>query len=319
MTTAHEFAPGLESLRRRADEDQASAAGLRQAPEQLPHIRDLLRLRYGDGWSHPIPMAEPPSSGAQVVEGVVSGLLSHRSVRQYLPKALPAGTLELLVAAAQSAASSSNLQLWSVIAVEDAERRRALAQVANNQAHIQQAPLFLVWIADLNRAAELARARGLSSEGLSYLEMFLMASIDTALAAQNAVVAAEALGLGTVYIGALRNHPERVAEVLGVPSAAYAVFGLCVGWPNPDAPAAIKPRLPQRVVLHREKYRLSEPEHAAVAGYDRVMQAFYGEQGMPVPAGGWSLHSAKRVANAAALNGRHVLRDVLERLGFALK
>ncbi len=317
MTSAPEPSRAFEDLRLIAGDEQAVGPAGEQNLRQ-PAIGDLLGQRYGRVWSGKVATDEL-SNEALAAETVISRLLSHRSVRQYLPKALPVGTLELLVAAAQSAASSSNLQLWSVVAVEDAERRGRLSQVANNQAHIQQAPLFLVWIADLNRGAELAQARGLPSEGLSYLEMFLMASIDTALAAQNAVVAAEALGLGTVYIGALRNHPERVAELLGLPNTAFAVFGLCVGWPNPDAPAAIKPRLPQPVVLHRDRYLLSEPEHAAVADYDSLMRGFYTDQGMPVPAGGWSLHSAKRVANAAALNGRHVLRDVLGRLGFELK
>ena len=317
MTSSTEPSQVFEDLRLIAGADQAERPR-REDRARPPLVRDLLGQRYGRVWPNEVATDELTRDRGDA-EAVISRLLSHRSVRQYLPRALPEGTLELLVAAAQSAASSSNLQLWSVVAVEDAERRRALAQVANNQAHIEQAPLFLVWIADLNRGAELARARGLPSDGLSYLEMFLMASVDTALAAQNAVVAAESLGLGTVYIGALRNHPERVAELLGLPSTAFAVFGLCVGWPNPDAPAAIKPRLPQPVVLHRDRYLLSEPEHAAVAAYDSLMQGFYGDQGMPVPAGGWSLHSAKRVANAAALNGRHVLRDMLGRLGFELK
>jgi len=304
----------FEPLRQLSEDDFVNHGGERA----LPEVRDLLAERYGCAWPA-AGTADPLTNAPSDAESVISRLLSHRSVRQYLPKALPEGTLELLVAAAQSAASSSNLQLWSVVSVEDGERRRALAQVANNQAHIEQAPLFLVWVADLNRGAALARARGLTSDALSYLEMFLMASVDTALAAQNAVVAAEALGLGTVYIGALRNQPERVAELLGLPSSAYAVFGLCVGWPNPQVQTAIKPRLPQSVLLHRDRYQRSESEHAAVADYDALMERFYSAQNMPVPAGGWSLHSAKRVANAAALNGRHVLRDVLGRLGFELK
>ena len=280
-------------------------------------IRTLLDKRYGQPW--PAQLATDETFAAASSETVISQLLSHRSVRSYLPKALPAGTLELLVAAAQSAASSSNLQLWSVVAVEDAERRNALSQVANNQAHIRQAPLLLVWVVDLHRASELSRARGLPGEGLSYLEMFLMASVDTALAAQNAAVAAESLGLGTVYIGALRNHPERVAELLGLPEQAFAVFGLCVGWEDPNAVASVKPRLPQSVVLHRERYAPSRPLHDAVGSYDQLMQTFYASQSMGVPEGGWSLHSAKRVANVAALNGRHVLKQTLARLGFHLK
>ncbi len=54
-------------------------------------------------------------------------------------------------------------------------------------------------------------------EGLDYLEMFIMATVDAALAAQNATIAAESLGLGTVYIGAMRNHPEEVPATIKLP------------------------------------------------------------------------------------------------------
>jgi nitroreductase len=279
-------------------------------------VQALLGQRYGEAGPNGATelLAEPAATQA-----VLANLFKHRSVRRYLPEPLPRGTLELLVGAAQSAASSSNLQLWSVVAVDDPEKRRALSEVAGNQAHILQCPLFLVWVADLHRPTELAARRGITSAGLDYLEMFLMASIDTALAAQNAVVAAEALGLGTVYIGALRNAPERVSQILELPQKSFAVFGLCVGWPDPAAAGAIKPRLPQAVVVHRDGYAPEHLQHAAVDGYDQLMQRFYTEQRMAVPEGGWSIHSAKRVANIAALRGRDVLRQALARLGFELR
>jgi nitroreductase len=107
-------------------------------------------------------------------------LLSHRSTRAYLPDSLPEGTLETLVAAAQSAASSSNLQAWSVIAVEDRDRKARLAALAGNQKHIVQAPLFLVWLIDLNRLTRLAELRSAPSEGLDYIESFLVGAIDSA-------------------------------------------------------------------------------------------------------------------------------------------
>src|ERR1700759_4539012 len=153
-------------------------------------------------------------------------LLSHRSVRGYRPDSLPAGTLETLVAAAQSAATSSNLQTWSVIAVTDPEKKAALAKLANNQKHIEQCPLFLVWVADISRNQRLAAEERVTLETMPYLETFLVAAIDAALAAQNATVAAESLGLSTVYIGALRNHPQEVAKVVGLPRGAFAVFGM---------------------------------------------------------------------------------------------
>ncbi|ARV62671.1 NADPH-dependent oxidoreductase [Nostocales cyanobacterium HT-58-2] len=244
-------------------------------------------------------------------------LLSHRSIRSYLPDPLPPGTLEILVAAAQSASTSSNLQTWSVVAVEDAQRKEKLSQLAGNQAHIRQSPLFLVWLADLARLTYIAESRGLPHEGLDYLEMFLMAAIDATLAAQNATVAAESLGLGTVYIGGIRNRPEEVAEVLNLPPHVFAVFGLCVGYPTPEQDVAIKPRLPQSAVLHRETYKLAEQDEA-IAQYNEVMKAFYGSQQMNIQSD-WSEHSVKRVAFAESLSGRHRLHEALKTLGFQLR
>jgi len=152
---------------------------------------------------------------------------------------------------------------------------------------------------------------------LDYLEMFEVGVIDAALAAQNAVSAAESLGLGTVYIGAMRNRPEEVAAELQLPPRVVAMFGLCVGTPDPDQPAAVKPRPPQSVVLHNETYSLPA-QAAGLETYDTAMSAFYASQGKKVH-GTWSNHSAKRVRDAAALSGRDRLVEALHRRGFELK
>ncbi len=267
---------------------------------------ELLRSRYG----------EIPFNPEIEWNDSLTALLSHRSIRAYLSDPLPPGTLELLVAAAQSASTSSNLQTWSVVAVENQERKDELSKLAGNQAHIRQAPLFLVWLADLARLAYVADSRGISHDGLEYLEMFVMATVDATLAAQNATVAAESLGLGTVYIGGIRNRPQEVAEILNLPSSVYAVFGLCVGYPNPEVDAAIKPRLPQSAVLHRETYKLAEQDEA-IAHYNNIIKEFYTEQKMNI-AGDWSEHSAGRIATVESLRGRDRLREVLNNLGFKL-
>ncbi|MBD1843439.1 NADPH-dependent oxidoreductase [Cyanobacteria bacterium FACHB-63] len=276
------------------------------APDLSATKVTLLRERYGAIFDLDAPWNR-----------TLSDLLSHRSIRSYLSKPLPAGTLELLVAAAQSASTSSNLQTWSVVAVEDQARKERLSQLAGGQAHIRQAPLFLVWLADLARLTHIAESRGLPHEGLNYLEMFLMAAIDASLAAQNAAIAAESLGLGTVYIGGMRNQPEEVAAELGLPQQVFAVFGLCVGYPDPEKPAAIKPRLPQAAVLHREQYSL-EAQNDAIAQYDQTMSNFYTEQQMNIP-GNWSQHSSERIASPEALRNRSRLREILNNLGFELR
>jgi len=247
----------------------------------------------------------------------LSVILSHRSVRAYLPDALPDGTVEILVAAAQSAASSSNLQAWSVIAVEDKARKARLAALAGNQKHIEEAPLLLVWLADLNRLQRVAAAQNQKAEALDYLESFLLGAVDAALAAQNAFVALESLGLGGVYIGALRNKPLEVAAELGLPRHVVALFGLVVGHPDPNRPADVKPRLPQQAVFFREQYGFGEAGLLDVAAYDERFKVFQREQGLAEQ--GWSIQAGKRVQDAGALNGRDVLRDALNRLGFELK
>ena len=266
--------------------------------------QDPIAARYG-GQSVPSPLAALPDL-----------LLSHRSVRAFSAEPVPEGTVEAMVAAAQSASTSSNLQTWSVVAVEDQARRDALAKCANSQAYVSQAPLQMVWLADLSRLWDAAETHGIAAEGTDYLEMFLVAAIDAALAAQSAALAAEALGLGICYIGAMRNKPREVAEILGLPPRVMAVFGMCVGHPDPARPAAVKPRLGQSGVLFRETYDAAAVP-PAVAAYDAAQARFYESQGMERPA--WSKHSANRVAGPQSLSGRHTLAETLRAMGFALK
>lgn len=248
---------------------------------------------------------------------VIETLLGHRSVRRYLDQPLPKQTLPTLLAAAQSAASSSNLQAWSLLAVEDPQHKARLASLANDQEHIRQAPLFLIWLADFSRAGRIAAAQGIKLEAPAYLDTLLVGSIDAALAAQNAVIAAESLGLGTVYIGALRNNLQAVIDVLQLPPLVFPVFGLCIGYPDPQQPAAIKPRLPQEVVLHRETYKVAADEPQHIAAYEEVAGVFSREQQQNTPA--WSEQVIQRLKGLDSLHGRGRVAEVLNGQGLALR
>lgn len=274
--------------------------------DHFPEVLDLLEARYGSNR----PTA-PESWNA-----TLSLLLSHRSVRSYLPTPLPSGTLELIISAAQSASTSSNLQVWSVVAVEEPVRKARLAALAGNQKHIEQAPLLLVFLADLSRLDRIAERRGVHSEAHDYIESLLTGVIDAALAAQNAVTAAESIGLGSVYIGAIRNNPEAVAAELGLPPNVLAVFGLVLGFPDPATQSAVKPRLPQSIILHKERYNL-EIQPGIIETYDQDLRRFQKSQG--IPEADWSATSVERVATAAALKGRSRLSEALRKLGFGLK
>ncbi len=267
---------------------------------------DALALRYGED---SIPAAGPWNDA-------IALLLSHRSIRGYRPDALPEGTLETLIAAAQSAATSSNLQTWSVIAVTDPAKKAAIAKLSNGQKHIEQCPLFLAWVADTSRNQRLGAEEGVELEVLPYLETFLVAAIDAALAAQNAVTAAESLGLSTVYIGAMRNHTREVGEILGLPQGAMGVFGLCVGYAAPGVANEVKPRLPQAAILFHDTYG-TPAESTLRAAYDAKMAAFSARNEMTQDT--WTRRVIGRMGKVAALSGRDKLVAALHAMGFPLR
>lgn len=280
-------------------------------------IPSLIQARYGATAS----LGATPT-GAAVGNSTLETLLQHSSVRNFLPEKLPEGSLEIIVAAAQSAATSSNLQTWSVLALEDAVHKDKAAFLCGDQDFIRAAPLFLIFCADLDRLTKVSAQHELRGEGLEFTEMFLMASLDAALAGQNATIAAEALGLGACYVGAARNKPLELAELLKLPSRIIAVFGLAVGKPDPAKPTAVKPRLPQKEVLHKETWHGEEDttngQSANLAEYDVTLATFNaGERREGVPA--WTQRSAKRIETIESLHGRHVLKDVLQQKGFNLR
>jgi len=218
---------------------------------------------------------------------VIAQQLMHRSIRAFTSESIPSRTLDLLIQAGQSAASSNFIQAYSVIRVTRPETRSAVATLAGGQHWIERAAEFLVFCADLRRADAACRAHELGEiEG--YSEHGLTAVIDTALMAQNLLLAAESLGLGGVFIGAIRNDPARVAELLELPELVTPLFGLCLGWPADDP--QVKPRLPYEVVLHQDVYR--DPSPRTLADYDARMADYYAARSTNRRSGDWSSTTA---------------------------
>jgi nitroreductase len=242
--------------------------------------------------------------------GTIRRLLAHRSVRAFDRRPIEPAIVDTLIAAAQSASTSSNLQSWSVVVVRDETHKSAVATLAGDQQFIREAPLFLVFVADWARGAAISRSRGEAAEGIEYFDSTLVATIDAAIAAQNAVVAAESLGLGAVFVGAVRNRPDELSALLGLPDASYPVVGVAVGWPDHANPARVKPRLPQSVVRHDERYSPASVDD--LADYDDALRLFNESQGRT---GSWLDAVVARVRSRSALHGRERLRSILSSRG----
>lgn len=243
----------------------------------------------------------------------------HGSVRRYKPDPVPASVIKKIVAAGQRASTSSNMQTYSVVAVTSQEKRDQLAERCGGQKHISQAPVFLAWCADRARLDRVAELCGYS-QNLEMLENFLVAAVDAAVAAQNAALAAESLGLGICYIGGIRNDPQGVIDLLKLPRGVFPITGMTVGFP--EASPKPRPRLPQAAILHWENYNPDQDE--ALYAYDQTMQetGIYKGRQAPVPgkdgemeAYGWMEHTARRIIKRK----REALLPTLKKQGFGME
>lgn len=248
-------------------------------------------------------------------EAPVSGTLRlihrHRSIRKFKPAPLSAETVRSIVAAAQNASTSSYTQSYSVISITDPARRREMARLADDQEFVAEAGAFLVWCADLNRHRLACEKHGEPFHGEG-LEAFLMAAVDTALAAQTAMLAAESLGLGGVYVGAIRQFAAEVAALLELPAYVYPVFGMALGLP--DEEPSPRPRLPLEAVLHENLYR-PEGLPAALEAFDSVTADYYAHRTGGTRQATWT----GRMARLFSQPRRPHLRAFLEARGLLLR
>ncbi len=244
---------------------------------------------------------------------------AHGSVRRYKPDPVPASVVEAIVAAGQRASTSSNMQTYSVVAVTAKEARAQLAELCGGQQHVAEAPVFLAWCADRYRLEQLNQMRGYEHNA-EYLENFLVAAVDASLAAQNAALAAESLGLGICYIGGIRNNSASVIELLGLPTHVFPITGMTLGYP--DQSPGVRPRLPQEAILHWEQY--NPEQESALHAYDKTMveTGIYNGRQVDIPGSdgqmedyGWLEHIARRTSQPK----RKDLLSVVQSQGFGMK
>ncbi len=273
-------------------------------------IKDLVAARY----------AQEPGAGADMAaDGAIAGILSRRSCRRYTERPVPGELLDVLLACAQSAPTKSNLQQYSMLVVRDPDVRKRLAPLCVRTKGLEDVPLLVIFLADMRRGRRLCEMRG-HAHANNNLDSFLNATIDAALALGFFVIAAEAAGLGCAPLSSLRDEIAGVSEVLGLPDGVFPIAGLMAGWPADTG--HINQRLPQSVVVHRDRYDDADLE-ARIADYDERRHAIF-----PVAPEkqrhtdrygvadfyGWSEAAARQLS----LPERAGLRDFLHNHGFDL-
>ncbi len=193
---------------------------------------------------------------------------NHRSIRSYLDKDVPDNIIDELIAAAQWAPTSANGQQISIIVVRDKDTRSKIAVMAGGQSWIAKAPLFFLFVMDYYKASIAAEMTGRELVNVESIESTIVAAIDTGLAMQSIITAAESLGLGIVPIGGIRNDPQDMIDLLGLPEYTFPINGLVIGYPSDLSKQ--KPRMPQKAFRHEGQYD-KEAVKTAIAEYDELM------------------------------------------------
>jgi FMN reductase (NADPH) len=212
------------------------------------------------------------------MNNVITTIQSHRSLRQFEDKPLTEEQIKTIVTCAQSASTSSFIQAYSIIGVKDKVKKKKLAEIAGNQEYVENNGHFFVFCADLYRHTIIGEKEQKDvSPSVESTEKFMVALIDASLAAQNAAIAAESMGLGICYIGGIRNNLEEVKKILKTPERVIPLFGLAVGVPTKLTDK--KPRLPFEHVYHEDEYEQNTEVYVRqLQKYDDLISSYYEER-----------------------------------------
>lgn len=215
---------------------------------------------------------------------------------------------------ARHTATASYLQGYTVLHITDPQVREKI-YAASGQPYVggTKGDMF-IFVVDLYRNSRIRAEQGVSSEALSSMNLFLTGAEDALLAAQNVVVAAESMGLGTVYLGSILADPRLVVDALELPELTFPILGLLVG--HSDQEPSQKPRLPLSILTAENTYPRVESYTEALADYDREVTEYYDLRS------GSRLESFTHlVANGIGVGGAHVspIMQVLNDQGLCLR
>lgn len=195
-------------------------------------------------------------------------LLNHRTIRKFKSDPLPDSVLDTILQAAIRAPTTGNMQVYSIVVSKDELHKQELWKLHFKQNMVLQAPVLLTFCADFNRFNKWCLQRD-AEPGYGNFLSFVTAAIDALLAAQNAAIAAEDLGLGVCYLGTTTYMAAEIASFLQCPAGVIPVTTLVIGYA--DENPGLTDRLPLEAVLHQEKYH--NPDSEAIDRFYKEKEA----------------------------------------------
>lgn len=189
---------------------------------------------------------------------IIQSLYQRRSVRAFEDRAITEDIKREILAASAQAPTAGNQQLYTIIDITEQALKEALAVTCDNQPFIAKAPLVLVFCADAQKWHDAYIEAGCEPRTPGAGDLMLCVC-DAAIAAQNAVVAAESFGVGSCYIGDIMERCEVHRDMLKLPAYVFPALMLVFGYPTRQQAERVKPgRCDMKHIVHENAYRRME-------------------------------------------------------------
>jgi Nitroreductase family. len=242
------------------------------------------------------------------MNAVVDLIMSHRSIRSFRNEPLTEEQIETIVRCAQSASSSNFMQAYSIIGVTDPAKKAKLAEISGGSFVETCGHLFL-FCADLHRLKLACQMENADLDDvLESTERFMVAVADCSLAAQNAAIAAESMGLGICYVGGIRNDVRKVCEILNLPDFVFPLYGLAVGYPAEEP--ELKPRLPLGAVYFENEYLNDEKKFRnMLEQYNQEIRKYYRKRTGGKEEDSWTERMVKTLSRRARMDMKARTRE----------
>lgn len=240
--------------------------------------------------------------------------LEHRTIREFKDQKIPHQIFEQLLEVARRTATSTGMQASSIIRVTNPDMKKKIAEICN-QEYVARVTELLIFIVDQYRNNQIAKEKNCFVETAGDMDRFFAAFTDACIMAQNIVIAAESMGLGTVYLGSILNDSERICELLKLPKLTFPVIGLGLGYPNQNP--QIKPRMEMKLRYFENTYKVFESYLDQVEEYDKEMRTYYDLREPGKRADSFSNQVVTRLNQR--IPKRQEILNVIRKQGFDLK
>ena len=189
---------------------------------------------------------------------IINALYQRKSVRVFTDDPITDEDKKLILTSAIQAPSAGCQLLYTILDITDQTKKDRLADLCDHQAFIAAGQMVLIFCADCQKW-------------------------DAMIAAQNAVVAAESLGIGSCYIGDIMENVEEIRTLLALPEYVYPACMLVFGHPTAQQQNRTKPsRFDLSDIVCENAYQAKESSdirrmfagRTGLQGYDAWMQAF---------------------------------------------